>query len=686
MSVGTKFLVVMIVVNLAIAMAGALIIPSLGSDRNIEDELRGRANRISMSVVMNEALVRLHREAVAVERLVYADEDPSAAITRLQRARGALRGQLQFLSGAEPAHVVNLQRIIDEEAPQLDALLAGPLTAEQARMLSAVAARFEERAGRELTSLLEENNTGGLNNALAEVRRLHGRLGLALAGVGGALALSLLLSTLAYRRLIRPLGDVTGALNAVLTGRPTVRRLEETQDELGDIVRAIHKLQAQAEHIRRVAFVDAGTGLPNRNRLDGELREVRRLRPIDGTHGLILIGIDTYSSIRSGFGFRMAEMMMRAASERLHGLDRMPTQVFRLEAEVLALLVDRGTAEAVTRVDLKRIAAEAMSRLSTPMEADDQRFLLNVAAGAALFPDDAKDAEEYVNVSVEALHQAQQEGLYHLRFGERGHTHRQRKHLALAEQIRLGLRQGEFVPFFQPIVDVAKRKVVGAEILVRWRQPDGRVVLPAEFLMVVEGSELIRDMTRTVLAQACRTVRGWSDQGLVLNVAFNLSPKLLTPGILDITREALRDSGLPAAQLVAEITETALFGSIDEATGILEDLKAMGLKLCLDDFGTGYSSLSHLYRFEIDRIKIDPMLTRAALQGDRAAEILRSMAELASRIGIALVAEGVESESDLERLQGLGCCLQQGFFYSRAMPAEQFVDWARRFEANSRVA
>lgn len=686
MSVRTKFLVVMIVVNFAIATAGLLIIPSLGSDRDIEDELRGRANRISMAVVMTDAVMRLHRETVAVEHHVMAGEDPAAAVTRVRHARGALMGQLQFMTGAEPARAAALQNLIAEETPQIEALLTPPIAPEQARMLTVVAARFEERAGRELASLLEENNTQGLTNALGEVRRLHGRLGLALAGVAGALGLSLLLSWLAYRRLIRPLGDVTGALNAVLTGRPTARRLEETQDELGDIVRAIHKLQAQAEHIRRIAFVDAGTGLPNRNRLDAELREVRRLRPIDGTHGLILLGVETYASLRSGFGFRMAEMMMHAAAERLHVLDRLPTQVFRLDPDVLAILVDRGTAEAVTRVDLKRIAAEAMSRLSTPMEADEQRFLLGVAAGAALFPDDAKDAEEYVNVSVEALRQAQAEGMHHLRFGERGHTHRLRKHLALAEQIRLGLRQGEFIPFFQPIVDVARRKVIGAEILVRWRQPDGRVVLPAEFLLVVEGSELIRDMTRTVLTQACRTVRGWSDRGFVLSVSFNLSPKLLSPGILDIAREALSGSGLPAGQLVAEVTETALFGNLDEASQVLSDLNDMGIKLCLDDFGTGYSSLSHLYRFAIDRIKIDPVLTRAALQGDRAAEIVRSMAELSARIGITLIAEGVESESDLERLQRLGCPLQQGFFYSRAMPEEQFIEWARRFEANARVA
>ncbi len=686
MSVKTKFLLVMIVVNCAILVAGLLIAPSLGTDQDIEGGLRGRANRIAMAVVMTEALMQVHREAENVAREVTAGGDPAQAVVRLRQSQNALVNQARFLAGGDAARAYTLRTLLEAETTRIESLLAPPLNAARAQELAAVAAQLEFRAGRELSALMEDNNSDGLSNALSEVRHLKGRLAAAVGGVAGALALSLVLTAFAYRRLIRPLGSVTGALNAVLTGRQPLRRLEETPDELGDIVRAIHKIQAQAEHIRRVAYVDAGTGLPNRNSLDAELREVRRLRPIDGTHGLILLGIDTYDSVRSGFGFRMAEWVMRAAAERLQGLDVLPTQVFRLESGVLALLVDRGSSEAVIRADLKRVAAEAMSRLRTPVEVEEHQFLLDTSAGAALFPDDARDAEEYVNVCVDALRRAASEGSGHLRFGERGHTHRLRKHLALAEQIRVGMRQGQFVPYFQPIVDVSKRKVVGAEILVRWRQPDGRVVLPGEFIMLVESSELIRDMTRSVLSQACRTVRGWSDKGFVLSVSFNLSAKLLSPGILDITRDALRDSGLPAVQLMAEVTETALVGNLDDAEQVLSDLRGIGVRLCLDDFGTGYSSLSHLYRFEIDRIKIDPIITRAAGQNERAGEIVRSMAELAERMGITLVAEGIESEADLERMHHLGCRLQQGFVFSRAMPEDQFIEWSRRFEAGVRAA
>ncbi|HEY0975143.1 MAG TPA: EAL domain-containing protein [Solimonas sp.] len=687
MSVKTKFLLVMIVVNCAILVAGLLIVPSLRTDRTIEDGLRGRANRISMAVVMNEALMQVHREAEIVARDTAAGVDASQPLLRLRQAQNALLNQARFLSGGDAARAQGLRELLEAESAQIDALIGlPPVTPDAARAAAVAAGQMEARAGRELAALLEDNNSRGLNDALTEVGDLKRRLATALGGVAGALALSLLLTWFAFQRLIQPLGSVTGALNAVLTGRQPARRLEETPDELGDIVRAIHKLQAQADHIRRVAFVDAGSGLPNRNRLDAELREVRRLRPIDGTHGLILLGVDTYESVRSGYGFRIAEWAMRAAADRFHALDQLPTQVFRLESDILALLIDRGSAEAVTRADLKRVAAEAMSRLGTPVEVEAHQFLLATSAGAALFPDDARDAEEYISVCVDALRRARAEGVGHLRFGERGHMHRLRKHLALAEQIRVGMRQGQFVPYFQPIVDVLRRKVVGAEILVRWRQPDGRVVLPSEFINLVESSELIREMTRAVLVQACRTVRGWSDRGYLLSVSFNLSPKLLSPGILDITRDALQDSGLPAAQLMAEVTETALVGNLDDAVEVLSQLRQQGVRLCLDDFGTGYSSLSHLYRFQVDRIKIDPVITRAAVQMERAGEIVRSMADLAGRIGISIVAEGIENETDLECMRRLGCAVQQGFFYSRAMPEEQFIEWARRFEAGAQAA
>ncbi|HET8881077.1 MAG TPA: diguanylate cyclase, partial [Solimonas sp.] len=462
MSVRTKLLAVMVLVNLAIVLAGLVIAPSLDVDRDLESDLLGRTNRISMSIVMQRGLVEMPRDAAAIRQAVDAGRDPAAAVARLQSARAAVRNQLAFLPVRDDADVASLRNFITTRDADFDALLAPPIDAARAAAIVAVARDLEGRAMQQLSGQLERDNSQGLRDTTSEFARLRRRLVIALGAVLGALALSLTLSVFAYRRLLRPLGAVTGSLNAVLTGREPTGKVVETEDEFGDIVRAMRRIQAQAEHIRRIAYIDPGSKLPNRNSLEAELREVRRLRPIDGTHGLLLLGIETYVAIRSGFGGRLAEAAMRAAGERLAELDVLPTQVFRIDAEKLAVLIDRGNSEAVTRVDLKRIAAEILQRLAYPVEVDGQRFLLAASAGGAIYPDDARDPDEYVNVCMEAQRVASSEGPGHLRFGERGHTHRLRRHLALTEQIRNGLRQGQFVPFFQPIVDVSRRKVYGA--------------------------------------------------------------------------------------------------------------------------------------------------------------------------------------------------------------------------------
>lgn len=688
MSVRTKFIAVIVLVNLAIVVAGGMIMPSLRSDSGLEPSLRGRANRISMVVVLDRALTEMHAQAETARRASLVETgNPSAALDQVIASLDALLGQLRFMPQTGSDGAARARALIDQRAEEIRRLaLAAPTTPEAYEELSAATLNLQVLASRQLSTVLEQDNAGSLSRALDEFSQMRGQLGFALASVAGALMLSLIVSVVAYRRLVRPLGAVTGGLNAVLTGHRPSSSLQETQDEFGDIVRAIRKLQAQAEHIRRLAYLDPGTALPNRNALDAQLREVRRLRPIDGSHGLLLLGVQTYSSLRSGFGIRLAESVMLGAAERLRVLDVLPTTIFRLEPEILAVLVDRGTAEEVTRADLKRIAAEAFSRFRLPIDLEAHRFLLSVSAGGAIYPDDARDAEEYINVSLEALRQAQAGGGNMLRFGERGHTHRLRKHLALAEQIRTGLRDGQFVPFFQPIVDVRRRKVVSAEVLVRWRQPDGRVILPGEFISIAEGSELIRDMTGKVLAQACSAVRVWSERGFSMNVSFNLSAKLLTSSTIGMVREALDDSGLPPAQLLAEVTETALVNNLQDAEEILDALRTLGVRICLDDFGTGYSSLTHLYRFAVDRIKIDPVVARAAMRNPKAAEIVRSMAELTQRMSMGLVIEGVEDEEFAQRFDELGCPVQQGFLYSRAMPEEQFIEWTRKFEARASAA
>ncbi|SEQ91085.1 Diguanylate cyclase, GGDEF domain [Solimonas aquatica] len=681
MTIRLKLILVLILVNLAIVLAGLVMVPTLDVGRDIEAHLLGRSNRVSMAVLVQRALLSLHQEANSLQESVQAQEDPTPHLERLRAAKTVVVSQFAFMPVHDDEPVSELRRFVAERSAQLDPLLSPPIDEARARQIGVLADALFQRTFRDLAALQEQDvamNMVSVSNGLAQMRR---GLMLSLTAVFGCLLLVAATSLLAWRRLIAPLGVMSANLNAVLLGREPELPMRETADEFGDIVRAMRRIQSQADQIRRIAYLDPGTHLPNRNSLEAELREVRRLRPIDGSHGLIVICLNLYGTIRSGFGLRLAETMMRNAGERLRNLDPLPTQVFRMDSDILAVLVDRGSAEAVTRADLKRVAAEAIKRLSQPLEVDEQRFLVEPSAGAANYPDDARDPEEYINVCLEALRLARGDGSGHLRFGERGHTHRLRRHLALAEQIRSGLREGQFVPYFQPIVDVARRKVIGVETLVRWRQPDGRVILPAEFIPIAENSDLIEEMTRSVLGRACRSARVWREQGLEITLGFNLSARMLRINVIDTIRRVLQETQLPAELLAAEITETALMGNVEDVGAVVSGMHGMGLRIVLDDFGTGYSSLAHLNRFAVDGLKIDHGLMRDATRERRSQEIIRSMVDLASRLELSLVVEGVESEDDLRLMQKLGCRRMQGFFFTRALPEEQIIDWLRGYEA-----
>ncbi|MDP9142146.1 MAG: EAL domain-containing protein [Pseudomonadota bacterium] len=685
-TVKARFIAVAVLGHLAILLAGLWLLLSLRNESRVESDMRGGSNRISMSMSVaaatSNALTQLH---AAAENLAKGS-DPQPALRGVRQELDGALNQLQFLPDGEGDQASTLRTLLNEGAGPIKALLGEPVTPEKLAVLLVQVGELDRQTERAVATLVQQANERNLQTSFSAIAHFRTNQRDFLVMLSGLLLLNLFGTVYVYRRMVTPLSAVSGSLNAVSAGRLPSRPLPDTGDEFGEIVRAIHKIRAQAEHIRQLAFEDPGTGLPSRNALDAELREVRRQRPIDGTHGLILISVDTYDNLRSGFGLRVAERVMRMAATRLQALDHLPQMLFRLDALTIGVLVDRGVSEAVARADIKRITAEAFSRLNHPVEVEDHRYRLSLSAGAAIFPDDARDAEEYINVAFEALRNARAEGSGHLRFGERGLTHRLRKHLALAEQIGMGLRQGQFVPYFQPVVDAERGKVVGAEVLVRWRQPDGRLIMPGEFMRIAESSDTIREMTRTVLTQACTVIQNWADNGYTVAVSFNVSAAMLSPELLVICREALASSGLPAGQLIAEITETALINNLESATEVIEALRATGIRISLDDFGTGYSSLSHLLRFPIDGIKIDPVITRASATQSRAADIVRAIAQIAERGGLYLVAEGAETEDDMCRLRDLGCAIQQGYHYSRAMPEEQFIAWVRHFESQAAAA
>jgi EAL domain-containing protein (putative c-di-GMP-specific phosphodiesterase class I) len=246
--------------------------------------------------------------------------------------------------------------------------------------------------------------------------------------------------------------------------------------------------------------------------------------------------------------------------------------------------------------------------------------------------------------------------------------------MEIERQLRQALDSGEIVAFFQPVVDLGSGRIIGAEALARWRKPDGSLVPPADFIPVAEQTSLITDIDLGIMSQACRQIRQWDESGLGrLRISCNVSARHFQRGNLpQEVKGILEASRLPASQLTLEVTETVYMENLGQVRETLEAIDSLGVSRALDDFGTGYSSLSYVHTLSFDILKIDRSFVKN-LPDHSALALVRAMLGIASSLDITPLAEGIETQEQLELLQSLGCKLGQGYLFSPPVPAEKFA-------------
>ncbi|MFZ2318912.1 MAG: EAL domain-containing protein, partial [Pseudomonas sp.] len=255
-------------------------------------------------------------------------------------------------------------------------------------------------------------------------------------------------------------------------------------------------------------------------------------------------------------------------------------------------------------------------------------------------------------------------------------TERAHNRLTLESQLRQAIKRGEFILYYQPLVDTLTGKPLGVEALVRWNSPQG-MISPADFIPLAEDTGLIVPIGTWVLREACRQAQALRSQGFALEtLAVNLSPRQFRQAdLLKQVRDALHDSGLPAACLELEITEGALMDDVAQTQATLGALKSLGLRLAVDDFGTGYSSLAYLRRFPLDKLKIDQSFMRGVPTDQGNLEIVATIIALARTLNLTVIAEGVETHEQHQALCQLACEQCQGYLFSRPLSIEQLHDW-----------
>ena len=439
------------------------------------------------------------------------------------------------------------------------------------------------------------------------------------------------------------------------------------------------KVNEAVSDLRRMAWYDPVTQLPNRNLFMQRLRDaVSAAR--EGRRGVavLFIDLDNFKLVNDSLGHEAGDVLLAAVAERLRGLPRVGDSVCRLGGDEFAILLHpcgRGEARAM--------AERALKAISLPLLVYEQELYVGGSIGIARFPEDGMDATALLRCADTAMYQAKDNGRNNFQFYAADMNLKALQQFAIETSLRRALEREEMLLYYQPLVDVGTRAIVGVEALLRWKSEEFGTFASSDFIAVAEESGLIDQIGHWALTAACRQMREWRDAGLSgLTVSVNLSPRQFHNGdLVQQVRNALTESGLEPGALELEITESVLIKHNMEAIEKLTELADLGVKLAIDDFGTGYSSLSYLKRLPIHRLKIDRSFVRESHIDPDDAAIAAAIIGMAAGLGIEVTAEGVENEEQLAFLKQAGCQIVQGYYFGSPLPAEELAKLVKQVRA-----
>jgi len=425
-----------------------------------------------------------------------------------------------------------------------------------------------------------------------------------------------------------------------------------------------HLLRAE-ERVKHLAASDLLTGLPNRTALHDAMAVAMGSAARGGKRlAVLMIDLDRFKPVNDRHGHMVGDLVLKEVAHRLQSIARSGDTCARYGGdEFVVLAADEGTPSAA-----HHLADRIVQSMGQPMKVGSLSITIGSTVGIALFPDDGVDADELLRKADSALYRAKSDSRGGLCFYDVGLDELVAERAALEQEMREGIARGEFVPYAQPIVELATGRVHSLELLARWHHPQRGLLPPAQFIPLAEESGLIGPMTMAVLGAAL-SERGCLDPGW--RISFNVAPQQiqdasLVPQLLAL----LARHRVPPSRLDVELTESALVRDTEAARRVMYALKQAGFTVTLDDFGTGYSSLSYLAELEFDKIKIDLSFVHALRERPESAKIVDAIIGLSRSLGVSNVAEGIETEADARRLLGMGCLYGQGYLYGRPMPLE----------------
>ncbi|PKB23611.1 putative bifunctional diguanylate cyclase/phosphodiesterase [Janthinobacterium sp. 64] len=448
-------------------------------------------------------------------------------------------------------------------------------------------------------------------------------------------------------------------------GNGPVSHFVVAQYDISSVMRFEQELEFQARH-------DILTGLANRALLRERLEQAMAVTRRSGLPlWVVFIDLDRFKFVNDTLGHDAGDLVLKSVAERLRDATREVDTVARLGGdEFVLLLPQHGNGEPGAAI-LQRI----LDAVAQPLQLGEYEFFLSCCMGVAVYPDDGDDADTLIKHADIAMYRAKEQGRGHWQFYASSMNAGTLERLGLESELRHALERGQFHLEYQPQLDLASGKVVGMEALLRWQHPQLGRIAPVSFIGLAEEMGLIIPIGDWVLHTACAQARAWQLAGHgPLRLAVNLSARQFKQrNLLHAVAQALAETGLTAAHLELELTESMVMHDVEQATAIMTKLKALGVQLSIDDFGTGYSSLAYLRHFPIDVLKIDKTFVSDITHGDDAA-IVRAIISLAHSLRLKVIAEGVETEQQLAFLRQHGCDQMQGYLFSRPLTASAFEE------------
>jgi len=436
------------------------------------------------------------------------------------------------------------------------------------------------------------------------------------------------------------------------------------------------------DEIRNLAFYDPLTRLPNRRLLLDRLQQAVAASSRNGRYGaLLFLDLDNFKTLNDSLGHDFGDRLLVEVAGRLHACVREGDTVARLGGDEFVLMIeDLETAGTEAAAQAEAVANKVLASLNRPYQLAGQEYRGSSSIGVALFSGRDVGIDELLKRADLAMYQAKAAGRNTLRFFDPAMQARINQRSMMEGELHRALAEREFVLHFQPQVDRANR-CVGVEALIRWQSPTRGMIAPAEFIPLAEECGLIQPIGQWVVEQACERLSAWARDPLTahLSMAVNVSARQFHQSdFIERLRAAIARFGTPPARLKLEITESLLLADIDDAIAKMLALRGIGVSFSLDDFGTGYSSLAYLRRLPLDQIKIDRSFVKDLLTDPNDAAICKAVIALGKTLGLDVVAEGVETESQWQHLRDNGCTAVQGYLFGHPMTEPDFRAWLLR--------